>query len=261
MKDFYTLSRFERYAYPGARINYTQLPPFRDANQLWMMTEDGDWLTGVFLPGDQQKQSAILYFYGHGENLYEAEATLQHFCDLGHAVLCFDYRGYGASRGKPNEKALLNDALFAYDWLHENHPNLQIIASGRSMGTAMATWVANHRELQGLILTSAPTNMVDVVKHIFPPNEIIIEDALPFRYDNLGNMTAIRCPVLFVHGSRDQLVPIMMARQLAHSLSTPHEFMEIDHAGHDDLLDVTNDQLWKNLDIFVHRCVTESNKG
>ena len=200
MKDFYSLSRIERYAFPGACINYSEPPQFKNANNLWMMTIDGDWLAGVFLPSDVQSHAVIIHFYGHGENLHDVEWILNRYRRLGYSVLCFDYRGYGASRGRPGESAFYRDVLFAYDWLRENHPDLRILASGRSLGTAMATYLASKREIQGLVLMSAPSSMVDVVKHIFPPDEIIIEDALPFRFDNLKRIQEIQSPILFIHG-------------------------------------------------------------
>ncbi|TAQ90823.1 hypothetical protein B7494_g852 [Chlorociboria aeruginascens] len=57
-----------------------------------------------------------------------------------------DYRGFGLSTGSPTEEGLIIDGIAAVDWaLHvANIPPERIVILGQSLGTAVATAVAEH---------------------------------------------------------------------------------------------------------------------
>ena len=78
-------------------------------------------------------------------------------------VLTIDYRGYGLSTGSPNEKGLITDGVTAVQWALDiaHIPPERIVLLGQSLGTAVATavaehfFVAEHIEFKGLILIAA----------------------------------------------------------------------------------------------------------
>ena len=61
-------------------------------------------------------------------------------------ILTIDYRGFGYSTGSPTEQGLIADGIAAVDWaMKDAHiPPNRIVICGQSLGTAVATAVAEH---------------------------------------------------------------------------------------------------------------------
>lgn len=251
MKNFDNLSRVEQHAFPGARGSYSEPPPLTNADTLWMTTRDGDWIAGIYVPGAADNDLCLVHFYGHNETLRDAEFPSQALRRLDSALLCFDYRGYGASTGRPSESSFYTDAEFAFDWLVDNYPAARIVACGRSIGAAVATHLASVRPVHGLALFSPPTNMIDVIRPIFPPDEIVIEEAIPFRFDTLSSIAKVRCPVFVCHGAADRLIPITMSEMLASAARKDVVRLTVPEGGHEDLFTVGGERLWISLGTFL----------
>ena len=74
---------------------------------------------------------------------------------------------------------------------------------------------------KGLILESPFTSIVDMGKRKFPflPVQLILKD----KYDNLKKISFIKCPVLYLHGKSDNLVPKYMSDILIERTQTRAE--------------------------------------
>ena len=262
MKNFSSLSRIEQHAYPGARFNYREPPQIPKSDVVWMTARDndGDWIAGVFAPGDPNNNTCVIHFYGNNENLRLSEYMIDHLRAHGYSVLMFDYRGYGASRGRPKETAFYADAELIYDWLRETHPNLRVVVSGWAIGSAVAMYLAQNREVDGLILYSPPTTMTEVVSHVIPKDQIFIEEGMPFTFDNLERIRKITCPVLVVHGKRDPVVPFRMSQQLERAVRSLLTRIDLSAAGHHDLFIKGGKQLWGKVDEFIRHTATSANQ-
>jgi abhydrolase domain-containing protein 12 len=81
-------------------------------------------------------------------------------------ILTADYRGFGNSTGNPTENGLIADGIALVDWaLNVAHiPPHRIVIVGQSLGTAVATAVADHyisdietrrKEFAGILLVAA----------------------------------------------------------------------------------------------------------
>lgn len=112
MKNFQSLSRVERRAFPGAQMTYGDLPTIPNSEIIWLTATDdhGDWITGLFATGDPARKQCLIHFYAGNENLNKMEYFIDACRSEGLSVLMFDYRGYGASNGRPREAALYCDA-------------------------------------------------------------------------------------------------------------------------------------------------------
>lgn len=82
-------------------------------------------------------------------------------------MLSVDYRGFGYSTGNPTERGIIYDGITLLNWaLNTAHisPN-RIVILGQSLGTAVATAVAEHFvsesqvEFSGLVLVAAFTDI------------------------------------------------------------------------------------------------------
>jgi len=255
MKNFQTLSRVERRAFPGAQVTYSDLPVVPHSEMIWLTSKDdhGDWITGLFAAGDPNRKQCLIHFYSGNENLSKLDYFIETCRSRGLSVLVFDYRGYGASRGRPRESAFYADAELIYDWLRERYPDYGVVVSGRALGTAVAVYLAQHRDTDGLILFSPFTSIMEVVSDVFPKDEIVIEEAMPFVFDNLERIRKVKCPILMVNGSDDTTVPRNMVHELEAAVRSPLTRLDIPGAGHQDLFDTGGEILWQSVSEFIVR--------
>ncbi|MDA9982944.1 alpha/beta hydrolase [Gammaproteobacteria bacterium] len=257
MKNFSALSRIEQHAFPGARFNYREPPQVPQSDVVWMTARDshGDWIAGIFAPGDPGNNICVIHFYGNDENLRLSQYMIDKLRSYGASVLIFDYRGYGASHGRPREASFYSDAELIYDWLREAHPDLKVILSGWSIGSTVAIYLAEKREVQGLMLFSPPTNMVECVSHIIPKDHIFFEEAMPFQFDAQEKIRRVSCPILMIHGMLDRQVPFKMSAQLEKAIRSPLTRLDLPAAGHHDLFAVGGTELWNKVYEFLDSSV------
>lgn len=253
MKNFHSLSKVERRAFPGAQATYTDVPSIARSEIIWLTSNDdqGDWITGLFAAGDPERKQCLIHFYAGNENLGKMGSFIETCRSKGLSVLMFDYRGYGASRGRPREAAFYSDAELIYDWLRDRYPDYSAIVSGRALGTAVAIYLAQHRDAEGLVLLSPFTSMMEVVSDIFPKDEIVIEEAMPFIFDNLERIRKVKCPILMVAGADDVTVPRHMIQELEAAVRTSLTRVDVDGAGHQDLLERGGETVWRAIFEFI----------
>lgn len=172
--------------------------------ELWMDTPDGARLHALHFP-QAGPTGAVLYMHGNTGSLRRWQGKASRFTSLGLSVLMPDYRGYGKSRGKLSEEALLADAAAWYDRLAAIYGEVNIVVYGRSMGSGMAVPVAAHRSPRALLLESPYADLLDVARNylaILPYRWL-----LKYRFRNDVAIKRVKCPVYIFHGKRDPLVP------------------------------------------------------
>ena len=93
---------------------------------------------------------------GFGGNAWNAKVTALTLHNLlpDHDVVAFHYRGYAPSSGRPSARALLSDALVAFDYLQQALAHERIVLVGLSIGSGVAAYLARHRPVAGLILVT-----------------------------------------------------------------------------------------------------------
>ena len=171
---------------------------------------------------------------------------------LGVGIFIFDYRGYGLSEGKPNEKGLYSDMEGAYLWLANRIPENRIVLFGRSLGAAVATKLSIEKpSSQSLILESPFENTIEMGKRIFPflPLRWLIKQ----KYDTKAIIHSVKIPLLILHGNKDTVVPFQQGRNLFNLASEPKQFFEIKGAGHNDTYSIGETFYWETWKKFLQK--------
>jgi fermentation-respiration switch protein FrsA (DUF1100 family) len=200
--------------------------------EITLTTKDNLKINGWFVPHDNPR-ATLLFLHGNGGNISHRLDKLSIYHQLGLAVLIIDYRGYGASEGKPDEQGTYNDAESAWIYLinEKRIPENRIIIYGESLGGAVATWLAIQKHPGALILESAFTSIADMGKHYYPylPVKLLAR----IKYPTLDRIAAITCPLLIIHSPADDIVPFTMGQKLYDQANQPKDFLEItgDHNG------------------------------
>ena len=190
---------------------------------VWLTTEDNLRIHAWYVPAANAKWT-VLMFHGNGGNISHRLYTLDILHKLGVNTLIVDYRGYGQSEGTPTEQGTYNDAMAA--WHHLQTKNAQhIIVFGRSLGGAVAMWLAKEVNPAGLILESTFTSVVDMGSYHYP--WLPIRYLSKFKYNSLALAEHIRCPILAIHSREDSIVPFALGRRLFEALPGDKKFIEI----------------------------------
>lgn len=195
---------------------------------------------------NQPSAPVILYLHGNAEDIGELSSLFEEYAAQGFTVYAFDYRGYGCSDGKPGTRHARQDAEAVYQYITKTcgvDPK-RLIIHGRSVGAAFAIQLAaDHPETGGLVVQSGFVSAFRTVTK----RTVFIFDALR----NHRLIRKIACPVLFIHGNLDAVIPIWHGRELYDVAPEPKDFYEVDGAGHDDVPDVGGEAYWARIRAFA----------
>jgi uncharacterized protein len=221
------------------------------AEELSLETSDGVHLGAWFVPAEGATRGTVLVFNGNaGDRSYRAPlaAALAH---AGLSVLLFDYRGYGGNAGNPSEQGLAADARAARAYLDARHDvdSARIVYFGESLGAAVAVGLALEHPPAALVLRSPFSSLQDIARVHYPllPAGPLLRD----RFDSVGRIGRLGCPVLIVAGSRDTIVPPDQSRRLFDAVRSPKHFALIAGAEHNDVELLTGPRLLDEVDRFL----------
>ncbi len=166
------------------------------------------------------KYKTILFLHGNAGSLENRIHKINHFKDMNINFLIIAWRGFSGNKGKPTEKGLYNDARSAVSWL-ENQGIMKkdIILYGESLGTGVATEIAQSNNFAGIILESPFTSMIDAAKNKYPifPIEFLLKD----KFESSKKIKNIKSPILVMHGEVDKIVPFWMGKKMYEIANQP----------------------------------------
>ena len=228
----------DRFVFPRKKSSYTDNPEI-----IKIEVGDGVNLSALYLEATRS-EFTILYSHGNGEDIGDLREIFKTFRSAGYSVFAYDYRGYGTSGGKVSEKNFYEDAGVVYSYLVNElkKPPEKIILLGRSIGAAAAIDIANREKVAGMILEGAFTSAFRVAMPIVP---------FPFdKFKNIDKIDKVRCPILFIHGREDTIVPFSHGLSLFEKANEPKLNFWVEEAGHNDLFSVADVKYWEVLSEF-----------
>jgi uncharacterized protein len=203
--------------------------------EVWLDVAEGECVHGWWIPpvgpASAAPRGAVVYCHGNAGSIGERIWVAQDLAQRGLAVMLFDYRGYGASDGRPSEAALRADARAAYDHVRDvrSFAPERIVVHGRSLGGAVAAGLAAERDVAGLVLESTFTRLADVagLHYGWLPVGLLLRH----EFDTQAAVAAFDRPLLVLHGRADVSVPFELGQRLFEGASEPKRFVELD-GGH-----------------------------
>lgn len=211
-------------------------------------------LHGWWLPNPNSNR-VLLYLHGNGGNIASNLEHAVRLRDFGTSVLIVDYRGYGRSTPRfPSEARVYEDSEAAWQYLvtQQKIKPGEIIIYGHSLGGAIAIELASHHpEAGGLITESTFTSIEDMSHHeriyaFFPIHLLLTQ-----RFASLSKIPSIKIPILFIHGTSDQLAPFHMSEQLYQAASGPKQLVLIEGAEHEDCAFVGGEKYKNAVQAFL----------
>jgi uncharacterized protein len=243
---------------------------------------DGPRLDGWFFPavtvadgpqsGGSPRSAAkgtVLHLHGNAGNMTGHFEHVAWLPATGWNVLCFDYRGYGRSQGTTTREGTVLDAHAALDYLL-SRPDVdpaRIVGFGQSLGGAIGIVLGAERsEIRGLATDGAFDSYRRIASCHIRHNPLLMCVAwwVPSVLMSNGH-DPIDCigriaprPVLIIHGTEDEVVPVQMAERLYHAAGDPREIWLVQGADHYDPLREHGDEGRARLLDFFARSVNGS---
>ena len=200
--------------------NYSEDKISVDIKKVKIQTSDNIELLGWYHEKNIKDFKTLIYFHGNAGSLENRIHKLNHFRDMDINFLIIAWRGFSGNEGKPSEKGLYEDGKSAIDWLiKKGISEKNLVLYGESLGTGVATHLAQERGFAGIILETPFTSMVDAAKIFYPyiPVNLLLKD----KFENYKKIKKIDSPILVMHGEIDQIVPFSMGKKIFEMANEP----------------------------------------
>jgi fermentation-respiration switch protein FrsA (DUF1100 family) len=239
--------------YPSRELSATPAQIGLEFESVNLSASDGVRLHGWFLPHEKPR-ATLLFFHGNAGNISHRLDSLAMFHHLGLSVLIIDYRGYGQSEGDTSEAGIYRDAEAAWHHLtleRQIAPD-RILLFGRSLGGAVAGYLASQHEALGVVLESTFTSAPDLASDLYP--------WLPARwlarldYDTRTRLSAIGMPLMIVHSREDEIIPFSHAEILYNEAQSPKHFLHL-QGSHNYGFMANRERYHQALDEFIVLCL------
>ena len=215
--------------------------------KLKIKTQDGIELLSWYHNKDTNKYKTILFLHGNAGTLENRIHKINHFEKMEVNFLLIAWRGFSGNRGKPTEQGLYEDARSAVRWLKLNGVSENdIIIYGESLGTGVATEIAQNKNFAGMILESPFTSMKEAGKDKYPylPVRLLLKD----KYESDRKIKNVNIPILIMHGEVDNIVPFHMGEKM-YKLANEPKYSYF--SKYDDHMMEYNEKLLKELNDFI----------
>ena len=223
--------------------------------EVFFTTSDQVRLHGWFFPAkaiSPRSDLVILLLHGNAGNISHRLNFCAAWLTLGVNVFVFDYRGYGQSKGRPDEEGTYLDAQAAYQWLgKKGFAPQNIIALGKSLGGGVASELALREPVGGLVLQNTFTSIPDIGADIFP--FLPVRWMASIRYDTLSKLPRIKVPVLVAHSRGDRLIRFPHGERNFAAANDPKMLLEL-KGGHNESLEGEGRAIYlQGLEKFLKR--------
>ena len=214
--------------------------------EILIPTSESKKLKAWFHKKNLKQKKTLVFFHGNAGDLRNRIYKLNLIKNFDINFLIVAYRGFSGNEGSPTEEGLYQDAKDTLHWLNKQGiEDKQIIIYGESLGTGVATEVAQYKKFAGIILESPFTSMVEAGKHyyFYLPVSLLLKD----RYETNKKLKNINSPILVMHGKKDKIVPFHMGKQVYENANEPKFSYFPDNDDH--MMDY-NEDLLKTLGSF-----------
>ena len=180
-----------------------------------------------------EPRGLVFFLHGNGGDLSSWTTNLEFYRKVNFDLFIFDYRGYGRSTGRIESEAQLHaDVRAAWDLIAPRYRDQPIVVYGRSLGTGLGAYLARDVNPALLVMVTPYVSLAAAAKRAFPfaPEWLL---KYPMRTDSI--IGELKTPIMLVHGSRDDLLPLADSEALQKLVRAPVELLVIDGAGHNDI--------------------------
>ncbi len=214
-----------------------------------------------FLYGTQNRDTSIVLCHGFtGSSSGIFLPRLAEELSERYLVCRFDFRGQGGSEGDFYKSSIaweLEDLGYVVRFVRQRHSPKNTVLLAHSFGAAIAFLYAAENDVQGLISLSGEGDLKKAIGYEFTEEQMRdfegrgeipivnwskgpeIKDLLGRqflydmrRYSTIEAAKKVRCPVLFIHGKKDDTIPYVSTEEMFEVVESPKEVRYIEDANH-----------------------------
>lgn len=235
---------------------------------VYQTSYDGLKLHAAYFPPIKEtggKKRVVICFHGYtSRGLADFTGLTDYYFRHGYAMLHPDARAHGDSEGEYIGFGCLDrkDALKWIDWVIEKcGPEIEIFLHGISMGGAtvlMASGLELPPQVKGIISDCGFTSPKEVFTHvlktmyhlpafpIIPAADVVNRKLAGYGMDECNakrEVAKAKIPILFIHGSKDTFVPVVMCHELYDCCASPKKKLIVEGAAH-------GESYFKNMEAY-----------
>lgn len=224
--------RVDQIMFPGCYAGY-EVSTFPELKLIPATGLKHSRIPVIVVASETESNMLLIYFHGNGCDLAGLLPTMKRLCQVtGMHVLTYEYPGYGKLPGLPSEssvdlasRAVVNFVVGGTADGGLGWPVQNVVFHGSCIGCGPATRLAkNLPGLGGMVLQAtmpdmnvAATNWVGGSKYLRVAAKTFV--ARRWRVDR--DITRCACPVLWIHGKRDQQFPYRITEAMHNKYKGP----------------------------------------
>lgn len=197
----------------------------------------------------------------------------ERYLEKGYNVIQPDNRAHGESGGAYIGMGYLDqfDILCWINYIIEQDPDAEIVLHGVSMGASALMMLSGQDNLPLNIRAiiedcgykSAKDYLSWKLRHKFhmpaipmlPIANLAIKTMAGYYLYDASAIEGVKrsqIPILFIHGTEDQTVPVDDVYELYEAANCIKDLMIVDHAGHGESLSIAKEEYWNRIDQFIN---------
>ena len=204
---------------------------------------DGTRLVGWFIPArgyvdPRNAKGTVVHFHGNAQNMSAHWQFVDWVPQRGFNLFVFDYRGYGASEGRPDPKGVFEDSRAALDYVR-SRPDVdasRLLVFGQSLGGTNAIAVVGSGSRAGV-------RAIAIESTFFSYSSIASEKVIGAgsladdTYSAERFVAALSpTPLLLLHGTADAVIPYSHSEKLFAKAAEPKRLIKIEGGAHTEAL-------------------------
>lgn len=214
-----------------------------DYEETVFSSKDGTKLYGWFVPAkglDNPKNAkgTVVHFHGNAQNMSAHGSFVYWLAERGFNVFLFDYRGYGNSAGSPERQGVFEDSDSALDYVR-SRPDInpdRLLVFGQSLGGTNALAVVgsgNKKGVKAVAIESTFFSYPSIANEKLAGAGLLLNN----RYSASEHIAAVSpIPLLLLHGTADQVIPVRHSEQLFQTAKQPKELVTVPDGGHLEIM-------------------------
>lgn len=215
----------------SGKLRMTEVTARENVDVLKLRTKKGNDIMAVYM---KNPLASLTLLYSHGNaadlgQMYDMFAELS--LHLRVNLMGYDYSGYGQSTGKPSEQNTYADIEAAYRCLEETYgvKEEDVILYGQSVGSGPTLDLASRLSRLRAVVLHSP--ILSGLRVMYPVKRTYWFDI----YKNIDKIPMVKCPVLVIHGTADDVVDYSHGKQLWELCTEKYEPLWIKGGNHCDL--------------------------
>jgi uncharacterized protein len=200
---------------------------------------DGTRLTGWFIPAvgvasPRDAKATVIHFHGNAQNMSAHWTFVRWLPPAGYNVFVFDYRGYGASEGRPDPRGLFDDSRAALDYVRSRADvdPARLVVFGQSLGGTNAIDAVasgDRRGVRAVVIEATFASYSAIANEkIASAGSLVSDDYSAERF--VARIAPI--PILFIHGTEDPVIPYSHSERLFALAGEPKALWTVPGGGH-----------------------------